>query len=135
MPTGQVPWGSYTHYQSCHSSELRLRIAACHLDFLCAFTSKIVPEKATKPRKARKSVPHSSKLNVINSFDRAERNMGIVSAVNLCGSTTRSIYLQGDKTLKAVEATVRSPSRPQIMDKVENLTLTGPTGVEIVECR
>ncbi|KFD56694.1 hypothetical protein M513_02370, partial [Trichuris suis] len=86
------------------------------------------PEEATKPKKAQKRVPLSSKLEVIRRFDRGERSVDIVRAVSLSASTIRSVYLQKHKILKAAEVTVGNRkvvtlSRPQIMDRMESLLL------------
>ncbi|KFD47390.1 hypothetical protein M514_11753 [Trichuris suis] len=86
------------------------------------------PEEATKPKKTRKCVPLSSKLEVFRRFDHGERSVDIVRAVSLSASTIRSMYLQKDKILKAAEVTVGNRkvvtlSKPQIMDRMESLLL------------
>ncbi|KFD47122.1 hypothetical protein M513_12032 [Trichuris suis] len=65
--------------------------------------------KATEHSKVRKSVPLNVKLDVIKRLDRGDRNVDMMRrALCLSTSTTRSIYLQKNKILKAAELTVRS---------------------------
>ncbi|XP_062887428.1 general transcription factor II-I-like isoform X3 [Mobula hypostoma] len=88
------------------------------------------PKISEKPKRARKGVTLSVKLDVIKRFDRGERNKDIVRALNLPASTIRTIYTQRERILKAADVTIGSASskvvsfsRHPVMEKMESLLL------------
>ncbi|XP_059839905.1 tigger transposable element-derived protein 1-like [Hypanus sabinus] len=86
------------------------------------------PKVLEKPKRARKGVTLSVKLDIIKRLDRGERNKDIVRALNLPASTIRTIYTQRERILKAADvgsasSKVVSFSRHPVMDKMESLLL------------
>lgn len=83
-----------------------------------------------KPKKDRKAIPLSVKLDVVKRIDEGQRNKDVMQALHLSSSTISTIYMQKEKILQTAviaaggaNLTKLTLSRHPIMEKLEKLLL------------
>lgn len=86
------------------------------------------PKVSENPKRARKGVMLSIKLDIIERFDYGKWNKDIICTLNLPASSTSTIHMPRERILRAAEITtgpasnkVVSFSQHPIMDKLESI--------------